>query len=333
VRKIWLALAIAVGLACVVMAVMVVKRPPMKPGAGGVGVLGGGGGRAFDEQMKEMEKIDPKLLICKEAARHPTGIAKLTGLAVGPDDRIYAVGDKTLIILGSDGTAAGRVELGQAPTCVAVGPDSTVYVGLMDHVELLDAKGARKASWPSLGATGWITSIAANENEVYVADFGQKRLVKYDKGGKVLARLGPEGPDQGRFQLPSPNFDVAVDASGSPWVVQTEKHLITNFREDGSVATSWGKSGPQIDSFSGCCNPTHIAIRRDGSFITSEKGLVRVKIHGPAGELIGVVAQSSDFRKDIHGLDLAVDSKDRFLVLDPETGTVRVYVLKAESRP
>ena len=34
------------------------------------------------------------------------------------------------------------------------------------------------------------------------------------------------------------------------------------------------------------------------------------------------------------GLDLAVDSKDRILVLDPGTSTVRVYALKgSESNP
>jgi hypothetical protein len=77
-----------------------------------------------------------------------------------------------------------------------------------------------------------------------------------------------------------------------------------------------------------------MAIRKDGSFVTSEKGLVRVKIYAPSGELVGVVAPAKDFEKGIHGLDLAVDSKDRILVLDPGTSTVRVYALKrGESHP
>jgi len=47
-----------------------------------------------------------------------------------------------------------------------------------------------------------------------------------------------------------------------------------------------------------------------------------------------VVAAAKDFQKGIHGLDLAVDSKDRILVADPGTSTVRIYVLKgAESHP
>lgn len=326
-NKVWTALAILVGLACAVMAFMVIKRPPMRPGEG----FPNKSHKTFDEEITEMGEIDPKLMICREAARFPTGIAKLTGVAAGPDDRIYAVGDKSLVVLTPEGVVSNRVDLGGSPMCVAVGPDSTVYVGMMDHVEVMDAQGVKKASWPALGKTGWITSIAASDTLVYVADFGEKRVVKYDKGGKVLGHIGPEGMDKGRYELPSPNFDVAVDASGSAWVVETGKHVISNIRDDGSVATSWGHYGPKgaLDGFSGCCNPTHIAIRHDGSFVTSEKGLVRVKIHSLSGELVGVVAKSSDFKKEIHGLDLAVDSKDRILVLDPETGTVRVYVLKS----
>lgn len=333
-RKVWTGLAILVGIACAAMAVAIIKREPLKPGQG---TGSSSRGRDFNDVLAAMEKVDPALLLWKEAGRYPTGIAKLQGLAVGPDDRIYAVGDKKLVILASDGAVQGKVELGRAPTCVGTGPDGTVYVGAMDHVETFDAQGAKKAVWPPVSANGWITSIAATESEVFVADFGLKKVVKCDKTGKVLGKIGPSGMDKEKdvYELPSPNFDVVLDGSGSPWIVEPGKHLMMNVRADGSVATSWGKfaRNGEIWGFSGCCNPTHLAVRKDGSFVTSEKGVVRVKVHSPSGELVGVVAQSSDFKKDIHGLDLAVDSKDRILVLDPELGVVRVYVLKGESRP
>src|SRR6185436_19031937 len=107
-----------------------------------------------------------------------------------------------------------------------------------------------------------------------------------------------------------------------------------NYTAEGKLSTSWGKQGPAVDSFWGCCNPSHIAIRKDGSFVTAEKGIVRVKLHAANGDLIGVVASSKEFQKGIHGLDLAVDSKDRILIADPATSTVRAYVLNGtESHP
>ena len=83
-----------------------------------------------------------------------------------------------------------------------------------------------------------------------------------------------------------------------------------------------------VEGFCGCCNPTHFVVREDGSFVTSEKGIERVKIHGPDGSLVGVVAPPELFRPDTRGLALAVDEAGRILVLDPEQARVRVFVLR-----
>jgi hypothetical protein len=71
-----------------------------------------------------------------------------------------------------------------------------------------------------------------------------------------------------------------------------------------------------------------VAIRRDGSFVTSEKGLVRVKLYTPAGDLVGVVAGSDQFDEGVSGLDLAADSAGRILVLDPVRLEVRVFEVR-----
>ena len=60
--------------------------------------------------------------------------------------------------------------------------------------------------------------------------------------------------------------------------------------------------------------------------MTAEKGLVRIKLYNPAGNLLGVVAGPRDFPDGIVGLDVAADSKGRILVLDPVAAVVRVYV-------
>jgi hypothetical protein len=228
------------------------------------------------------------------------------------------------------------VDLDKTPTCLAVDLDSTVYVGLWDHVEVFDAKGARTAVWEKPGPTAWLTSVAIAEKDVYAADFGDKTVIRYDKAGKIQGRLGEPGKSEGtgKYEIPSPYFDVAVDSKGTPWVAHTGRRLLETYNPDGSLARAWGQSGPQIEKFSGCCNPSHFTLRKDGSFVTAEKGLVRVKIHAADGSLVGVVAAAKDFEKGIHGLDLAVDSKDRILVADPGTSSVRIYSLKGgESHP
>jgi hypothetical protein len=324
-KGIWIGVALFFAIACGGLGYLIAKRKPVyappsteRPKAAEV-----------EDVIAKFLVVDPKLIIAKETGRLATGFKELRGVAVGPDDRVYAVGDKALVILGPDGKQIQKVDIDKPPTCLAVGPDSTVYVGVMDHVQVFNGQGAKKASWPKSGPSDWITSIAVTDQEVFVADFGNKSVVRYDKDGKILGRLGAPGPvaGTGKFEVPSPYFDVAVDPAGKPWVAHTGQQRLETFQQDGTLATTWGKQGNTIDGFSGCCNPSHFALRRDGTFVTTEKGLPRVKVYKPTGELVGVVAAPKDFEKGIHGLDVAVDSKDRILVVDPATSTVRVYVL------
>jgi DNA-binding beta-propeller fold protein YncE len=286
------------------------------------------------KDLEELGTIDPRLVIASESTRLPTGLAKVGALAVGPSDRIYVAGDQWLEIFESDGGPAIRHPLAAPATAMAVDADGTVYLALKDHIEVLDAEGEKKAAWDPADPSSWITSVALSADALYAADFGRRIVLRYERSGKLLARIGAKDPEKGGtgFLIPSPYFDVAVDPAGSLWVADTARHRLVNFRADGTPASSWGTESARIEGFSGCCNPSHFAIRRDGSFVTAEKGLVRIKIHGPSGKFLGVVAGPKDFPEGTVGLDVAVDSNGRILVLDPSTSAVRVYVETA-ARP
>ncbi|HVR82938.1 MAG TPA: NHL repeat-containing protein [Planctomycetota bacterium] len=332
-KIVWILVALLCAGACGVLGFLLANRKPVYPQVTSPRTIPGAD---QDDIIESYLKVDPKLIIAKEDGRLSTGLKELRAIAVGPDDRVYAAGDKCFEIFGADGKIASKVDLDKTPTCIATDADSTVYVGVWDHVEVFSSKGAKIATWEKPGPSAWLTSLAVSDKNVYAADFGDKTVIRYDRKGKIQGRLGEPGKIEGtgKYEIPSPYFDVAVDAHGAPWVAHTGRRLLETYNEDGSLAGSWGKSGPQIEKFSGCCNPSHIAIRKDGSFVTSEKGLVRVKIHASNGDLVGVVAAAKDFEKGIHGLDLAVDSKDRILVADPGTASVRIYSLKGgESHP
>jgi hypothetical protein len=332
-KNLWIAIAVLCAVLCGFLGYKIANRKPMSYAAAGPSRQGA---KEVGDAIDKALIVPENMIIAKEASRFPTGLKDLRGLAVGPEDRIYAAGDKALVILGSDGKQIAKIELGAVPNCVGVAGDGTAYVGLMDHIEVFDAKGAKKAAWEKVNPSTWFTSIAVAPDGIYAADFGNKTVMHLSPEGKLIGRLGGVGPNAGtgKYEVPSPYFDVAIDPSGKPWVAHVGKQRLESYKEDGSLDTTWGKQGNTLQGFSGCCNPSHISIRKDGSFVTSEKGLVRVKIHKPDGELLGVVAPAKDFEKNIHGLDLAVDSKDRILVLDPATSTIRVYVLKeAGSNP
>jgi hypothetical protein len=330
-KNLWVAIAVLCAILCGFLGYKIASRKPVylqvasdRPKAS-----------ELADAIEAARTVDPKLIIGKEEVRLATGFKELRGVAVGPEDRIYVAGDKALLIMDSAGKTISKTDLEKPPLNVGVGADGTAYVSVTDHIEVIDAKGGRKASWPSPGPKSWITSIAVADKEVYAADFGYKTVHRVDLSGKIQGRLGGPGqPDNGGYEVPSPYFDVALSPNGRPWVAHVGKGRLECYKEDGSLDSSWGKQANTLEGFSGCCNPSHFAIRKDGSFVTSEKGLVRVKLHGSSGELLGIVAPAKEFEKEIHGLDLAVDSKDRILVVDPATSTVRVYTVKGkESHP
>ena len=50
-----------------------------------------------------------------------------------------------------------------------------------------------------------------------------------------------------------------------------------------------------------------------------------MKLYSAAGKFLSVVAAPKDFARNVVGLDLAVDSRERIYVLDPARKTVRIF--------
>jgi hypothetical protein len=87
----------------------------------------------------------------------------------------------------------------------------------------------------------------------------------------------------------------------------------------------------EIDGFCGCCNPTDIAVLPDGRVVTAEKGIPRVKILDRDGTLSCVVATPDDLSAAASGLDLAIDTGGRVLVLDRQARLLRVFAEKQQT--
>lgn len=287
-------------------------------------------GEAYRYDARQLQTTDPALVLFDEAPPLRPGLRELRGIAVGSNDTIGVAGDTNIVILSPSGERVGGFPVAGPPRALAVASDGLIYVGLSDHVEVYEPTGAPKASWTSLGENAWISSVAIGSNDVLVADAGARVVMRFDRSGALLGIIGRKDPAKKApgFVVPSPLFDVAVGTNDMLWATNPGSQRVEHYERDGRFVSGWGAPGVEIDRFCGCCNPGHLAIRRDGSFVTAEKGLPRVKLYDPAGGLVGVVAGGESFDEDTVGLDLAVDSQGRILVLDPKRGLVRVFVEK-----
>ena len=246
------------------------------------------------------------------------------GIAVGTDGRLYVCGDQALLVLDLDGNIERRHALEGEPSCVAAGSDGTIYLGMQDHLEVLDHAGGSR-SWPYLGQEAIITSIAVTAGGVFVADAGNRAVLRFDAGGMLVGRIGED------YLIPSPYFDMAGAPDGTLWIADTGRQTLRRYSVEGRLLASWGRASLDLDAFGGCCNPAHIAALPCGSLVTSEKGLLRVKVYEPDGTLKAVVALPKDFPPAEAALDLATRKANggEILVLVPGKRVVRVYCPKA----
>jgi hypothetical protein len=284
----------------------------------------------YEYSVEEFRPTDPALLLYSEVASLKPKMQKLKGIAIDSSDQLYVVGDGSVAVFDNTGRELLRFDVKGTPGCIAVGPDGRIYLGMEDHVEVFDQAGSPLDSWAGMGEKALFTSIAVSTSSVCVADYGNRMVWKFDNDGRLVGSIDGEDKSRGitGFIVPSPYFDVVFSSKGELWIVNPGRHKIGLYGADDKLQREWGVTSMEIGGFSGCCNPSHIAIGPDGMFFTAEKGLERVKVYDPDGNLVGVVAGPEQFERGTTGLDMAVDSRGRVVVLDPRKGIVRVFEKK-----
>ncbi|HUS71883.1 MAG TPA: NHL repeat-containing protein [Sedimentisphaerales bacterium] len=306
------------------------------------GKRGSGLGEEFSYDLTDLGKIAPNLILYKESAPAiDTGFTNSRAIAVDSNGSIYVAGDKAIRKFAESANLLGETRLADMPRCLTVAGDGRIYVGFKEHVEVYDAQGKRLATWQRLGNDAVLTSIAVSKNDVFVADAGNRIVHRFDTTGKLINRIGGKDKDKNipGFVIPSPHFDLAVGHDGLLRVVNPGNHRIEAYTFVGDLEFSWGTfSNVNIKGFCGCCNPVNFAILDDDSFVTCEKGLVRIKIYDPAGVFVGAVAGPEQLVQEgtsricetaaecqTGSFDVAVDTNGRIFVLDTIKNVVRIF--------
>jgi hypothetical protein len=297
---------------------------------------------AFD--LTELAKVDPNLILYAEAGPPVnTGLRESRAIALDAGGRMYIAGDRAIRVLSNTGSPERLIELAGEPQCLAVSEDGRLYIGLRDHVEVVNAQGRPVASWASPGAGTVLTSMAKSQDDVFAADAGRRVVLHYNSAGTLIKRIGEKDPDKNTpgFVIPSPHFDLAVSRDGLLRVVNPGRHRLEAYTFDGDFEFGWGERSVGIEGFCGCCNPVSFALLPNGGFVTAEKGLVRVKVYNSDGGFAGVVAGPAQLAKgqrlricdtpeECQGsaLDVAAGADGRVYILDPADNVVRIFQRK-----
>ena len=190
-------------------------------------------------------------------------------LALDAHDKLYVTGDRILLLFDAHGNLTARIPTDRPVSALAVDDNGDIYCAAGEYIQVLDSAGVKKEQWQDLGVDAILTSVAVGDNDVYLADAGQLVVWHFNKAGDLLGEIGKKDAarDIPGFVIPSPYFDVLVDADGFLWAVNTGMHPFENFAGDGSLRSYWGKAAMILDGFSGFRNPSPPALMEDGSFV------------------------------------------------------------------
>ncbi|HBF35464.1 TPA: hypothetical protein DDW35_12955 [Candidatus Sumerlaeota bacterium] len=276
-------------------------------------------------QLKLQQMLEPKLT--------PTR-------AVGFDSkkRLIAGGGSMVKIFDAQNALLQEIPVPGTVSTLTIGPDDSIYVGLENRVLCLDTAGKKKTEWGTSGKEPgqfvFITSLAIMGSFIFAADSGNRRVSRFTVDGDFV-------DDISGFQVPSAYFDCAVDTQGVLYVAHTGNHRIEQYDANRKRVSSWGEFGTAPEKFCGCCNPIHFSILPDGKFVTTEKGIVRLKVYDASGKLLAHLG--SEAFKDCSpenasaylegpcqgaGMDVAADRDGRIALATQDGKTIRFYTLE-----
>jgi len=242
----------------------------------------------------------------------------LLGIAAGPGDLIYALGDDEVRVFNSDGNPAGNWKTPAGALCLTVSPDKRVFLGFPGRVEIY-ASGGHRTGVFSVGEPGRparVTAIKTFGSEILIADAEERYIRRCDAEGKQIGAVGTQSKTGG-FMLPNRALDMDISGDGVILAADSGRHRVTSWALDGKALGHFGKFGLRdTEDFVGCCNPVNLAVTPEGNVVTAEKVVARVKVYNHDGRLLALIGPEHFDPKCTH-LHLAVDSKGRILVADP----------------
>lgn len=276
----------------------------------------------YEYSLEEFSNIPKEKITYRETAFLDPELQEVKAMALDPNNRVFITGGKDVVVFNGEHKKEYAFTLPQEAGCIAVDDTGTLYAGFRNGVVLFDDRGNRKAEWADLGYQALLTSIAVYGDMVYVADAGNAMVMEFDRSGRLIDYISSKNE---QFVIPSPYFDIASRKMDSLWVVNPGRGKIVLFDNKNKPVQSIGFPSNELEGFGGCCNPIHLALLKDGSLVTAEKGIARIKVYDVKGNMTDVVAGPAQFDSGTVIADLAIASNDEIYVLDPKRKGVRIF--------
>jgi DNA-binding beta-propeller fold protein YncE len=278
----------------------------------------------YNEVVETLSKVDSLMIGYHETGHISITLDKPSVMHIDADNRLFVASGTNIYELESSGIVKRTIPVESVVTSLVTGDDGRIYCTGEQQIVVIDTQGIKKTVWKIGKENTYLTSIAVDGEHIFTADAGVKTVWHLDTSGKVIGRIADRDSVRGvdGLIIPSPYLDLAIGQGGSVWVANTGRHRVENYRYNGDLVSFGGEAGTFLQGFCGCCNPAYFALLPDGRFVTSEKGILRVKVYDQAGNFESVVAASF---KGESPVNIAVDSHGTIFVLDKHEKAIRQF--------
>ncbi len=284
----------------------------------------------FEYSVEEFKQVEEEQISHKEIKRIRLSDADPQGISYQAGN-IYILFKGHLQVIDLNGKVKKTIRWTDAEAlCLKALSDHQILIAYSQFLRIYNTDGELLQQTENLPENSSITSLAVSEKNIFAADGGRREVLIFDRQLQLKSSFkGESGVSSIHgFILPGNQFSLAINQENELWISNPGVHQLQNYTEEGRLRGGWGEASFGPGGFSGCCNPSFFAFLNDGRFVTSEKGLVRVKIHHESGEFLSYIAPPAAFENGITAPAIAVDEQDNIILLDFDQLMVRIFHLK-----
>jgi len=179
--------------------------------------------------------------------------------------------------------------------------------------------------WGSLGTGNGqfyypMGTVIDSNNDVYVADYNNNRVQKFNSAGTYISKFGTQGTGNGQFNNPA---GVAVDSADNVYVTDYKNNRVQKFNSVGTYLTQWGVVGAGNSQFD---QPYGIAIDASDNVYVSDEGNNRVQKFDSAGTYLLQWGTSGAGNGQFNGpCGVAVDPNGLIYVVDTNNSRIQIF--------
>ncbi|HXV38667.1 MAG TPA: HYR domain-containing protein [Nitrosopumilaceae archaeon] len=156
---------------------------------------------------------------------------------------------------------------------------------------------------------------------VYVTDYGNRRIQKFDSDGNFLHTWGVKGSGNGQFQVPA---GIAI-GKDFVYVVDNELNRVQKFDTSGKYITQWGSKGTESGQF---LLPQNIAVDPNGDVYVADTGNSRIQKFSSDGKfLLSLGSSGLGNGQFLNPRGVSADSQGSVYVSDSGNNRIQKFTL------